>query len=75
MILLRHSQEEWRHLIAGSTITPLELENPASEWLSERVWKEVLTLPVLPKFSTFAQEFSEHSEVFKKLFDSQEPHK
>ena len=39
------------------------------------MWKDILTLPVLPKFTTLAQEFGQYSEQFKKIFDSQSPHK
>ena len=56
-------------------MTPEELDNPASDWLSERAWNEMLTLPAVPKFSAFAREFNEHAEGFKKIFDSQEPHR
>lgn len=54
---------------------PAELPNPAPDWVSERMWKEILTVPILPNFSSLALEFQEHSEDFKKIFDSVAPHK
>ncbi len=68
-------QNEWRHLIAGGTTTPKKLANPAPEWISERVWNDILTLPALPTFTKLAEEFSELTEGFKKIFDSVEPHR
>ena len=76
VILLYHVittlQDEWRHLIAGGTN---KLPNPAPEWMSERVWNDILTLPALPTFAKLAEEFNEHTEGFKKIFDSVEPHR
>ena len=40
-------QDEWRFLLAGGTIIPKELENPAPDWLSDRAFNEVLRVPVL----------------------------
>ena len=68
-------QDEWRHLIAGGTTIPKKLDNPAPEWISERVWNDILTLPALPNYVKLAEEFSEHTEGFKKIFDSVEPHR
>jgi len=71
----RINMEEWRFLLAGGTIIPNETENPAKDWLSERPWREILMLSNLPKFSTFAEDFSNHLEGFKRIFDSGEPHR
>ena len=60
--------------IAGGT-TATELPNPAPDWISERMWKDILTLPILPKFSSLAEEFSKYTVGFKKVFDSTAPHK
>lgn len=39
------------------------------------MWKDILVLPALPNFASLAQEFSQHAEGFKRMFDSTEPHK
>ena len=62
-------------MIAGGTTIPNKLPNPAPEWMSERVWNDILTLPALPTFAKLAEEFNEHTEGFKKIFDSVEPHR
>ncbi|XP_059176982.1 dynein axonemal heavy chain 1-like [Physella acuta] len=66
---------EWRLLIAGGTTRPKDLPNPAREWISDRSWSEILTLPSLPKFSLFAEDIKNHLDGFKRIFDSAEPHR
>ncbi|KAK0056678.1 dynein heavy chain 1 axonemal-like isoform X1 [Biomphalaria pfeifferi] len=66
---------EWRLLLAGGTVKPKELPNPAPEWISERSWNEILTLPSLPKFAHFAEDFKNHLTGYKTIFDSAEPHR
>ena len=70
-----YTQDEWRHLIAGGTTIPNNIPNPAPEWISKRVWKDILTLPALPNFTKLAEEFGDHADDFKKIFDSIEPHR
>ncbi|XP_066265765.1 dynein axonemal heavy chain 1-like isoform X2 [Branchiostoma lanceolatum] len=67
--------DEWRYLLAGGTIVPKELPNPAPQWLSARSWGDILTLQALPKFAAFAEDFPNHIEGFKSMFDSVEPHR
>lgn len=67
--------DEWRFLLAGGAIIPKEIANPASDWLSERAWKEILILCNLPKFSSFADDFKCFVNEFKEIFDSPEPHR
>ena len=67
-------QDEWRYLLAGGTHKPKDLPNPAPDWMSERAWGDILSLPALKKFTTFADSFSELKEGYKTIFDSPEPH-
>jgi len=67
--------EEWRFLLAGGSLSSKEIKNPASDYLSERAWMEILSLCNLPKFANFADDFSNHLEGFKLIFDSIEPHR
>lgn len=67
-------QDEWRFLLSGGTHKPQELTNPAPQWISSRSWQEILTVAALPKFASFAKEFSASLEDFKHIFDSAEPH-
>ncbi|KAK3096562.1 hypothetical protein FSP39_001310 [Pinctada imbricata] len=66
---------EWRFLLAGGTTKPKELPNPCEDWLSERSWNDILTATALPKFASFAEEFKNFADGFKKIFDSSDPHR
>lgn len=67
--------DEWSFLLTGGTIIPKEISNPASDWLSERAWKEILGLSNYPNFSKFASDFVNNLEGFQKIFDSPDPHR
>lgn len=65
---------EWHFFLAGGS--PLQEEpNPCREWLSSKSWNEILSLKALPKFVEFVDTFAEHKNVYKGIFESQEPHK
>lgn len=53
----------------------MEIANPAPEWITERIWNEILTLESLEPFRAFAQNFRAHLKDFKAIFDSGEPEK
>ena len=46
-------------MIAGGTTKPKEIPNPAPEWISERSWNDIQTLPSLTKFR---EDFKNHLE-------------
>lgn len=69
------NMDEWRFLLAGGSTVPNEIENPAQDWLSDRAWSEILRLPVLPTFSSFAEDFKNHIEGYQRMFDSVDPHR
>jgi len=56
-------------------LTPEDLPNPAPDWVSDRAWKEILTLPALPKFVDFAKNFGNDIDRWKEMFDSATPHR
>ncbi|XP_067444208.1 dynein axonemal heavy chain 1 isoform X2 [Thunnus thynnus] len=65
---------EWRYLLSGGM--PIqELSNPAVSWLSERAWQDILGLSALENFSDLAKTFTEHLQGFKRIFDSNQPHR
>ena len=55
-------------------MVPDKLDNPAPDWISERMWIDILTLPALSNFTPFAKEFPQLMDGFKGMFDSAEPH-
>ena len=56
-------------------MNPKQLSNPAPDWISERMWMDLLTLTTLPSLASLAEEFQEHLDGFKRMFDSAEPHR
>ncbi|XP_074517159.1 dynein axonemal heavy chain 1 [Sebastes fasciatus] len=65
---------EWRYLLSGG-MPVQELTNPAVSWLSERAWQDILGLSALDNFSNLAESFTEHLQGFKRIFDSNQPHR
>lgn len=59
--------------MAGGSLRPIDIANPAPEWITERIWSEILTLESLEEFKGFAQNFYKNIQDFKKIFDSSEP--
>jgi dynein heavy chain, axonemal len=49
--------------------------NPAPEWITERIWSEVLTLESLEPFNGFSENFKTYLKEYKEIFDSTEPEK
>ncbi|XP_030276430.1 dynein heavy chain 1, axonemal [Sparus aurata] len=65
---------KWRYLLSGGM--PIqELSNPAVSWLPERAWQEIQGLSALDNFSNLAESFTEHLQGFKRIFDSNQPHR
>uniref|UniRef100_A0A3Q3E168 Dynein, axonemal, heavy chain 1 n=1 Tax=Labrus bergylta TaxID=56723 RepID=A0A3Q3E168_9LABR len=65
---------EWRYLLSGG-MPMQELTNPAVSWLSDRAWRDILGLSALDNFSNLAESFPEHLQGFKRIFDSNHPHR
>lgn len=70
----RCCQAEWRYLLSGG-IPSQSLPNPAPRWLSERAWLDIQGLSALHNFSDLAASFTKHHRGFKKIFDSNQPHR
>ncbi|VEN36858.1 unnamed protein product [Callosobruchus maculatus] len=65
---------EWHHFLSGGS--PLrDLPNPAPSWLSSKSWSEILALEHLQSFKLFVKTFSDNIAHYKKIFESQEPHR
>jgi hypothetical protein len=59
--------------LAGGSTRPVDAPNPAREWITERIWSEILTLESLDSFKSFAQNFHTYLQDYKQIFDSSEP--
>uniref|UniRef100_A0A8C3ALZ8 Uncharacterized protein n=1 Tax=Cyclopterus lumpus TaxID=8103 RepID=A0A8C3ALZ8_CYCLU len=65
---------DWRYLLSGG-MPVREMTNPAVSWLSERAWQDMLGLSALDHFNNLAESFTEHLQGFKRIFDSNQPHR
>ncbi|CAJ1990204.1 dynein heavy chain [Leishmania donovani] len=77
--LVQHSgamvDAEYRFLLTGPTgsVPADALANPASSWMTDSSWAEVLFLSKhLSSFAGFAEHVRDHIEHYKDLFDSNE---
>jgi dynein heavy chain len=68
--------EEWSFLLTGGlSIDNNPPLNPASEWLRERAWLEMVRLSAYPTFNGLASKFASTMDHWKKIYDSNEPYK
>lgn len=65
----------WRFLLTGGVALDNPYPNPASQWMSEKSWSEVVRASRLPGFDGFMNHVSEHVAEWKEVYDSSEPHK
>jgi dynein heavy chain len=66
---------EWRFLLAGPTDTNITEKNPAPEWITEKVWVEVVNVSHLAAFKGFDTSFATHVDQYRKYFESADAHK
>ncbi|KAK3247674.1 hypothetical protein CYMTET_42830 [Cymbomonas tetramitiformis] len=66
---------EWRFLLAGPTDTNMSKPNPASDWMTEKVWVEILNISKLTAFIGFDTHVAQNIEHYKKLFESSDAHR
>ncbi|XP_052808511.1 dynein axonemal heavy chain 1-like isoform X3 [Mya arenaria] len=67
--------DEWRFLLAGGTVKPKDIPNPSPDWIAARSWNDILTMGSLKTFEIFSEDFKNHLDGFKKIFDSAAPHR
>jgi dynein heavy chain len=66
---------EWRFLLAGPTDTNISEKNPAPEWITEKVWVEIVNLNNLAAFKGFSKSFTKHVDHYRKFFESADAHR
>ncbi|MEQ2228566.1 Dynein heavy chain 3, axonemal, partial [Ilyodon furcidens] len=66
--------EVWRFLLTGGIALDNPLPNPASEWLSDKSWSEIVMASKLPNLNKFFSHVRENIDKWKHLYDSAKPH-
>lgn len=65
---------ELKFFLTGGVSMGEELPtNPASSWISEKLWGEMNRLDKLPKFKGWISHFTEKHEFYKGMYDSATP--
>ncbi|KAL5013226.1 hypothetical protein ScPMuIL_007496 [Solemya velum] len=65
---------EWRFLLTGGVALENPFPNPASKWLSEKSWSELVRCSDLPSFKGFVDHFQKNLRSWQKVYDSHAPH-
>jgi len=71
----RLEEENLRFLLTGGVAVGETPPNPFESWLVERSWGEITRLSHLKVTSTFKDDFVQHGEEWKEIFESSEPYK
>ena len=65
---------EWRFLLSGPAKLDVTKANPASDWLIEKSWIEIVKLAELPNFQGFDDHFVMNIDHYKGIFDLTDAH-
>ena len=53
-------EQEWRFLLTGGVALENKFPNPASSWLTDKSWAELVRCSALPSFKGILNHFTEH---------------
>ncbi|XP_042545793.1 dynein axonemal heavy chain 3 [Dipodomys spectabilis] len=68
------NEEIWYFLLTGGIALDNPFLNPASEWLSEKAWAEIVRASSLPKMKGLMEHFEQNTQEWKLIYDSAWPH-
>eukprot|EP00163_Fabomonas_tropica_P006846 TRINITY_DN1642_c1_g1_i1.p1 TRINITY_DN1642_c1_g1~~TRINITY_DN1642_c1_g1_i1.p1 ORF type:complete len:1696 (+),score=519.30 TRINITY_DN1642_c1_g1_i1:526-5088(+) len=68
---------EYRYLLTGDMTVgdAKEIKNPAGDWMTNKMWKDVVGLGQLSAFEGFEKDLMFNIKYWKEFFESQEPHR
>ncbi|XP_068702145.1 dynein axonemal heavy chain 3-like [Montipora foliosa] len=66
-------EQEWRFLLTGGVALENKFPNPASGWLTDKSWAEIVRCSGLPSFQGILNHFTEHLVEWKAFYDSTSP--
>lgn len=67
-------EEIWYFLLTGGVALENPFSNPASEWLSEKSWGEIVRASALSKLQGLMEHFEQNIDKWKLIYDSASPH-
>ena len=67
--------QEWRFLLTGGVALENPFPNPASDWLTDKSWSEIVRASDVPAFKGFMDHFQKKvSHLFQDCFIKLPPH-
>lgn len=66
-------EDIWNFLLTGGVALDNFIPNPASDWLSDKSWTEIVRLSKLPGFENLVEHVKKYVKQWKQLYDSPEP--
>uniref|UniRef100_A0A8C6Y2H7 Dynein heavy chain 3, axonemal n=1 Tax=Naja naja TaxID=35670 RepID=A0A8C6Y2H7_NAJNA len=63
----------WRFLLTGGVALENPYPNPASEWLSDKAWAEIVRASGLENLTGLMDHFESHVQAWKAIYDSAKP--
>jgi dynein heavy chain len=67
--------DEWYFLLTGGVVIDNPHSNPASQWLSDKLWGEICRCSSLPAFNGLLEDFPNQLSGFKEIYDTNDAHK
>ncbi|KAG8190244.1 hypothetical protein JTE90_001328 [Oedothorax gibbosus] len=68
-------EDVWRFLLTGGVALENPYPNPASDWLTDRAWSEVVKASDLPTLQGLRESVEKSTLQWKNVYDSPLPHK
>ncbi|ESO88893.1 hypothetical protein LOTGIDRAFT_125424 [Lottia gigantea] len=68
------NDQSWRFLLTGGVALENPFPNPASSWLADKSWAEIVRASSMKAFTGFMDHFQKHVHDWKKIYDSATPH-
>ncbi|RMX56942.1 hypothetical protein pdam_00011068, partial [Pocillopora damicornis] len=66
-------EQEWRFLLTGGVALENKFPNPASDWLTDKSWAEMVRCSALPSFQGILKHFTARISEWKAFYDSATP--
>nr|XP_006820578.1 PREDICTED: dynein heavy chain 3, axonemal-like [Saccoglossus kowalevskii] len=66
--------ETWRFLLTGGVALDNPHPNPCSDWLTDKLWSEIVRVSNLSALNGFMDSFQENTDAWKKVYDDLNPH-
>ncbi|EDV21418.1 uncharacterized protein TRIADDRAFT_60039 [Trichoplax adhaerens] len=67
------NEGQWRYLLTGNISINNPYKNPASDWLAEKSWSDIVGCNNLSNFDGFVEHFEANTPAWESYYNSKEP--